>query len=217
MSDAMDVDTIPSPASSNSSLIEDKYWPWQTSSASDSVQLCVCRILAALATLPEWTAPHDRVKFGLGIDWEVVSWNSINLWGLFIILCSQRQVASAIGIAAIQNKAVKIPELVKKALEMVMKDDGDRMKSLDELYTFAVDNGGFPSVPDQKEWKKEWWKNLARASFPCATVNCFSLPIGWLVATNQNLSISLINIGKVSWFKGSQMSVKRLGKHSTGT
>jgi hypothetical protein len=82
MSDAMDVDAIPSPVSSNTSLTEDIYWPWQMSSGSDSVQLCVRRILASLATLPEWTAPHERVKFALGIDWEVVSCNSRGLWGL---------------------------------------------------------------------------------------------------------------------------------------
>jgi hypothetical protein len=74
---------------------------------------------------------------------------------------------------------VEIPDLVKKALEMVMKDDGDQMKSLDELYTFAVKNGGFPSVLDQKDWKEEWWNNLARASFPCADVIFILLHIGW--------------------------------------
>ena len=50
-------------------------------------------------------------------------------------------MASAIGTAAIQNNAVTIPDLVKKALEMVVEDAGERMKSFNELYGFAVNNG----------------------------------------------------------------------------
>ena len=75
MSNPMDVDAIPSPTSDI--LVTDaEYWPWQKLFASQSVKLCVQRILTALATLPQVKTSPERFKFFLGIEWEVVSFNS---------------------------------------------------------------------------------------------------------------------------------------------
>jgi hypothetical protein len=176
MSNPMDVDAIASPTS-DISVTDAEYWPWQKLSASQSVDLCVQRILTALATLPEVQTSPERFKFFLGIEWEVVSFNSkIYEACLSLRMCLQHQVSSAIGVAAIQNNAITIPDLVKKAFEMVKPDDRQELKSLQELYDFAVSHGGLPEVVDPKGWEEEWWNDLQRASFPCYDVSPLCYP-----------------------------------------
>ena len=180
MSNAMDVDAILSPTFSDISVTDAKYWPWQKVSGSHSIDLCVRRIQAALATLPMAKTSPEKYKIFLGIEWEVVSVNS-KIYGacLWWGMCFQHQVSSAIGVAAIQNTAVTIPHLVKRAFEMVMPDNREELKDLNELYTFAVNNGGLPSVVDTRGWELEWWNNLQKASFPCYDVKSFLIPIVW--------------------------------------
>ena len=88
----------------------------------------------------------------------------------------QHQVSSAIGVAAIQNNAITIPDLVKKAFEMVRPEDRQESESLQELYDFAVNHGGLPEVVDPKGWEEEWWNDLQRASFPSYDVSPLYCP-----------------------------------------
>ena len=59
---------------------------------------------------------------------------------------------------------------------MVKPDDRQELKSLQELYDFAVSHGGLPEVVDPKGWEEEWWKDFQRAFFPSYDVSPLYYP-----------------------------------------